>query len=434
MTIVAGLSPRARRVALAALTIVATLMVVVALLAVVALRALEAKDGEWSMRLGPSQRAVNVPVLLRWASHPLALPLLDGRSLRTRAGTWRIATGEDALRATCAPCVLRLAELGPAPLVIDRVVVHARRAGPEAWAGTVVLGVGHADAAAATITWQAKLQRDALAWQARLAPTPVAALLATLGDAVPEARHARIDGRFAFDVSARIDHRGIGALKVAPRLEGLFVDGLGTQALHGAQIPARCLPTRERIDGWLPRAVVAAEDQRFFEHAGFDIGETVHAWTRNRDGGAVVGASTITQQLAKLVYTGDDRSAARKLREWLYAVEMERTLGKGRILQLYLALAPWGADVCGAEAASRRWLGKPAHRLAPHEAAWLASLLVGPDAQLARWHATGVVDHDRVARVIDAYRPMPKSQRVQHLDVLVGWQPVVRELEGRAAP
>ncbi len=59
---------------------------------------------------------------------------------------------------------------------------------------------------------------------------------------------------------------------------------------------------------------------------------------------------------------GDERSASRKLRELLYAVEMERTLGKARILQLYLALAPWGDGVCGAERAVRLHLGSARHR------------------------------------------------------------------------
>jgi hypothetical protein len=416
-------SPRVRRLAVVVVALVAASAAALAFLAFVLLRALEPGPREWSTRVGPTQREVSVPVLLRWASHPLALPLLDGQRLRTKAGTWHVATRGDALRATCSPCVLRLAELGPAPLVVDRVVVDARRAGPEAWAGTVALGRG--TPALAAVAWQAKLDRQGLAWRARLEPTPVATLLATLGDAVPEARRARIDGRFAFDASARVDATGLVGLEVRPRLEGLVVEGLGTDVLAGARAPARCRPTRERIDGWLPRAVIAAEDQRFFEHAGFDLDEALHAWTRNRDRADAPprGASTITQQLAKLAFVGDDRSAVRKLREWLYAVEMERTLGKGRILQLYLALAPWGANVCGAEAASRRWLGKGAAKLEPHEAAWLASLLASPDAQLARWQARGEIDHDRVARVIDAYRPMPRRLRERHVDASMAWQP-----------
>ncbi len=78
----------------------------------------------------------------------------------------------------------------------------------------------------------------------------------------------------------------------------------------------------------------------------------------------------------------------RKLRELLYAVEMERTLGKRRILALYLAVAPWGDGVCGGSQAARHHFGKPARELDAIEVAWLASLLRDPrspvdDAQLA---------------------------------------------------
>ena len=427
----------ARRVAFASMAFVVTLLASIVFVGIVALRALEPREGEWSMRVGPWEHPVSVPVLLRWATHPLALPLLDGHSLRTRAGTWHVrAHAGGSIDATCEPCVLRLRELGPVPLVLERVVLHARRAGPEAFAGTLELG-SSTTSDPVSIAWDAKLRRDGLAWTARLEPTPVTALLATLREGtVPEARRARIDGTFAFDAAFVVNAQGITGAKVRPQVEGLFVEGLETDALVSAAPPAACKSTsRGRIDGWLPRAVIAAEDQRFFEHGGFDLDEATHAWIGNRErGGAARGASTITQQLAKLIYTGDDRSAARKLREWLYAVEMERTLGKGRILQLYLAMAPWGGSVCGGEAAARRWLGKAANRLEPHEAAWLASLLRAPDAQLARWRDTAAIDTGRVARVIDGLRPMPRWQREQHIEQLERWQPAVRGVPSSPSP
>jgi membrane peptidoglycan carboxypeptidase len=134
------------------------------------------------------------------------------------------------------------------------------------------------------------------------------------------------------------------------------VSGLGTERLLTAQLPPACrtgAADATPLGGWLPRALVAAEDARFWEHPGYEIEHLLAAGAHNqRDGSALRGASTLTQQLAKLTITGDDRSAARKLRELLYAVEMERTLGKARILQMYLALAPWGDGVCGAERAA----------------------------------------------------------------------------------
>jgi membrane peptidoglycan carboxypeptidase len=160
--------------------------------------------------------------------------------------------------------------------------------------------------------------------------------------------------------------------------------------------------------------VIAAEDQTFRNHPGYDGRQVDAALRSNGDGNALRGASTLTQQLARLVYTGDERTPQRKLRELLYAVEMEQSLGKERILQLYLALAPWGQQVCGAENAAQRYLGKPANALAPAEAAWLASLLTNPDARLRQTLSTGV-DTARTTRIVQAMRPMSARRRRQAL-------------------
>jgi penicillin-binding protein 1A len=82
--------------------------------------------------------------------------------------------------------------------------------------------------------------------------------------------------------------------------------------------------------------VVATEDQRFFTHTGFDLTELNAAFALNQQSDQIErGASTLTQQLARLLVTGSERTPTRKLRELLYAVEMERTLGKARILGRY---------------------------------------------------------------------------------------------------
>ena len=131
--------------------------------------------------------------------------------------------------------------------------------------------------------------------------------------------------------------------------------------------------------------MVAAEDQRFFEHAGVDLVEMRAAWRSGAEASLHPrGASTLSQQLAKLLYTGDERSAVCKLREALCAVEMDRVLGKARVLQLYLAVARWGGGQCGAQAAALQLLHKRASALTPIEAAWLASLLRNPEAGLAQ--------------------------------------------------
>jgi membrane peptidoglycan carboxypeptidase len=220
-----------------------------------------------------------------------------------------------------------------------------------------------------------------------------------------------------------------GLFKIQPRLEGFEVDGLDSARFADLQRPAACRvdvrPDVPTVDGWLPRAVIAAEDARFFEHPGYDLRALADALQHNqRPGAALAGASTLTQQLAKLVVAGGERSASRKLRELLYAVEMERTLGKARILQLYLALAPWGDGVCGAERAVRVHLGQrdPAS-IGPVAAAWLASLLPAPDAHLKAELAAGEIDHARVARVLDAMRPMSALRREKAQTQLLFWSP-----------
>src|SRR6185295_1953857 len=147
--------------------------------------------------------------------------------------------------------------------------------------------------------------------------------------------------------------------------------GLGTEALAGAR--SSCgRGSKLTIDHWLSRAVIAAEDQRFYDHPGYDLTELQASYVRNEQAQRIErGGSTLSQQVAKLLVTGDERSPVRKLRELLYAVEMERTLGKARILRLYLDNAPWGTRVCGAEAAAAHYFGSRAHELKPAEAAWL---------------------------------------------------------------
>jgi monofunctional biosynthetic peptidoglycan transglycosylase len=133
-----------------------------------------------------------------------------------------------------------------------------------------------------------------------------------------------------------------------------------------------------RISPWLVRAVVNSEDARFFEHHGLDVEQTKIALTSAvEDGHLGRGASTITQQLAKNLWLGEERTLLRKLREAVLARRLE-SLGKARVLELYLNVAEWGDGVYGAEAAARVWFQKPAADLLPEEAAVLAAMLPAP--------------------------------------------------------
>jgi hypothetical protein len=161
----------------------------------------------------------------------------------------------------------------------------------------------------------------------------------------------------------------------------------------------------------LAAAVLAAEDQRFHEHEGFDRAE-IAAVLASVDGqGPSRGASTISQQLARTLFTGGERTGARKLRELLYAVEMERTLGKRAILALYLNTVHWGPDTCGADAAARSYFGKRPGELTPLQAAWLASILPNPGQAYAQLFEAGAPDTDRAIRVLQQMRTLPRAER-----------------------
>ena len=328
------------------------------------------------------------------------------------------------LDATCAPCRFTLAALGPAPLALDRAQLSISADGADQYHGALRLG----DAPhTLTLAWQARFDRAGrMQLDATLPATPLHAAVQVFGNALPERASVQVQGTLALTLTARLPD---GPVRVQPQLADFAVRGLGTESLLDLQRPAACrdgsdasVPT---VTGWLPRAVVAAEDQRFFDHPGYDPSALTGAWLHNQQAGAaLMGASTLTQQLAKRLFTGDDRSAARKLRELLYAVEMERTLGKARILQLYLALAPWGQGVCGAERAARVHLGlRSASSAGPVAAAWLASLLPQPDALLRAEQLHGQVEPERVVRVLEAMRPMSVAQREKAQLALLFWSP-----------
>ncbi|HRP74806.1 MAG TPA: monofunctional biosynthetic peptidoglycan transglycosylase [Rhodocyclaceae bacterium] len=135
----------------------------------------------------------------------------------------------------------------------------------------------------------------------------------------------------------------------------------------------------ERISIHLKRAVVAAEDDRFLDHGGFDWQGIQHALERNRRSGtAVAGGSTISQQLAKNLFLSPRRSYVRKAQEAIITVMIESVWSKHRILEVYLNMVEWGEGVFGAEAAARHYFGLSADRLGPGEAARLAVKLPNP--------------------------------------------------------
>ena len=133
-----------------------------------------------------------------------------------------------------------------------------------------------------------------------------------------------------------------------------------------------------RISRNLPIALVAAEDQMFPDHRGFDFKAIDRALRHNQGGRRIRGASTISQQVAKNLFLWSGRSWLRKGLEAWYTVLIETLWPKSRILEVYANIAEFSDGVYGAEAAARRLFGKPASALSPAESARLAAVLPSP--------------------------------------------------------
>ena len=136
----------------------------------------------------------------------------------------------------------------------------------------------------------------------------------------------------------------------------------------------------DRISRNLTRAVLAGEDSRFFDHAGFDWEEMRKALEEDWNRGEFRrGASTITQQLAKNLFLSTSKNPLRKLHEAVITKEMEWILGKRRILEIYLNVIEWGDGVYGAEAAARTYFNTSAAALSSDQAAFLSAIIPSPN-------------------------------------------------------
>lgn len=135
-----------------------------------------------------------------------------------------------------------------------------------------------------------------------------------------------------------------------------------------------------RISPYLIKAVLIAEDDKFWSHEGFDYAAMQKALEKDiRAKKFKLGGSTISQQLAKNLYLSPAKNPVRKIREAIITWRMERVLSKKRILELYLNVAEWGdRGIFGIETAALHYFGKPASDLNPEEAARLAAVLPNP--------------------------------------------------------
>jgi penicillin-binding protein 1A len=137
--------------------------------------------------------------------------------------------------------------------------------------------------------------------------------------------------------------------------------------------------TLQEMSPYLPKAVIATEDRRFYSHFGIDPIGLLRAVVANFSAGRVVqGGSTITQQLAKNLFLTPERSVPRKIRETLLALWLEHRFSKDQILEIYLNRVYLGAGTYGVDAAAHRYFGKSARRTTLYESAAIAGLLKAP--------------------------------------------------------
>ncbi|MDX2221617.1 MAG: PBP1A family penicillin-binding protein [Rhodospirillaceae bacterium] len=178
-----------------------------------------------------------------------------------------------------------------------------------------------------------------------------------------------------------------------------IIDASGAELVSFGDIYGAAV-TLDDLPAHLPAAVIAVEDRRFYRHPGVDARGFARAMVANLKAGRVVqGGSTITQQVAKNLFLTPERTVARKAREMLLALWLERTFTKQQILEVYLNRAYLGTGTYGVAAAAERYFGRSPAELTLYQSAVLAGLLKAPsrynpakDAGLAKARARIVLD------------------------------------------
>lgn len=186
-------------------------------------------------------------------------------------------------------------------------------------------------------------------------------------------------GVYLYQVSLTLPDisEGFDALEIPLTSVVYAADGSVLAVWHGEQ--DRTYVPLDTIPEDLRNAVVAIEDERFYEHTGVDLAAISRALRVNAEAGSVEqGGSTITQQVVKLLFTDGERSLERKLREALMSLELETRTGKDAVLETYLNLVYFGEGAYGVEAAAERYFDKPVGDLSLAECATLAGLIQAP--------------------------------------------------------
>jgi penicillin-binding protein 1A len=171
----------------------------------------------------------------------------------------------------------------------------------------------------------------------------------------------------------------IQSLEIPKRPPSILIVGTnGTTLATRGDMGGAAVPLKE-LPAYVPKAFIAIEDRRFYEHHGVDPWGITRALVANvLHRGVSQGGSTITQQLAKNLFLTQERTLSRKLQEVVLALWLEHKFSKTRILEMYLNRVYFGSGAYGVEAAAQRYFGKSARQLTLPEAALLAGLVKSP--------------------------------------------------------
>src|SRR5438105_7446342 len=171
----------------------------------------------------------------------------------------------------------------------------------------------------------------------------------------------------------------VTALETLQPIQGSRIYDDNDELLSELHVERRIFVPLAQIPLTLRDAIIATEDRRFYSHWGLDPIGIARAIVQNyRRGRIVEGGSTITQQLAKVLFLTADKSLERKLKEAVLALELERRYSKDRIIEMYLNQVYFGHGAYGVEAAARTYFGKSVSELTAREAALLAGLPRAP--------------------------------------------------------
>jgi penicillin-binding protein 1A len=387
--------------------------------------------GEWSHRveMGPVGFEVGVPTVLRLVTATWFAPQLAGHSFDTAHGRLRFGWGQaNVLEMSCEPCSMAAPQLSEAPLKVQRLALTVRRDVDALFGNVRVTPQGSTTELRGRFT--GRLTQKGLQLNGESEDAPISEWYQLLVPTLPELQRARIAGTASVRGQWALPE---GSYSLQPRLMLFSVDGLGAQALLESRAGSCGTPIRLATDSWLSRGAVAALDADFSQHAGFlnanlaRSGGPAPAATSSTSKTEKAGAKaaytppapnlqiTLNERLARMLLPPMARSEEQVLRDLLYAVELDRTPGKAGLVAAYLDMAPWGDQVCGAEAAARRYFKRSARGLEPSQAMWLATMLRDPDTTLAKWRSDGQIDRARARSVVEAVREITPGQRAAML-------------------